>query len=72
MTSNSKKNKEENLESKKPLQVKCPTCSKKALWENNLYRPFCSKRCSLIDLGSWSDQSYSIKGESDFTKIQEE
>lgn len=37
---------------------KCPTCKQPTAWENNPYRPFCSDRCKLIDLGSWADGSY--------------
>lgn len=33
--------------------VKCPTCKKTVIWnEKSIYRPFCSKRCQLIDLGN--------------------
>ncbi len=28
------------------------------------YRPFCSKRCQLLDLGAWADESHRIGGES--------
>lgn len=39
----------------------CPICEKQAdLSESNLYRPFCSERCRLIDLGQWINESYSI------------
>lgn len=44
--------------------VKCPTCGKPAPWsEDNTWRPFCSERCKLIDLGEWASEGYSIKGE---------
>ncbi|VFP86353.1 DNA gyrase inhibitor YacG [Candidatus Erwinia haradaeae] len=34
--------------------VACPICSKKIIWSKfNKWRPFCSKRCQLIDLGGW-------------------
>ena len=34
------------------FEVPCPTCKKKVRWTaENPYRPFCSKRCQLIDLG---------------------
>ena len=26
----------------------------------NPFRPFCSKRCKLIDLGAWSSESYRL------------
>jgi endogenous inhibitor of DNA gyrase (YacG/DUF329 family) len=25
-----------------------------------LYKPFCSERCKLIDLGEWADEGYKI------------
>ena len=34
--------------------VKCPTCRKPVEWsQENKFRPFCSSRCKLIDLGAW-------------------
>ena len=31
--------------------VNCPTCGKTVVWgEQSPFRPFCSKRCQLIDL----------------------
>jgi endogenous inhibitor of DNA gyrase (YacG/DUF329 family) len=41
--------------------VACPQC--KALSEystDNPYRPFCSERCKLVDLGQWASESYRI------------
>jgi endogenous inhibitor of DNA gyrase (YacG/DUF329 family) len=47
-----------------PLQVACPHCKAKVVWsEQSLYRPFCSERCRLIDLGAWADESHCIAGE---------
>ncbi|MFQ3787585.1 DNA gyrase inhibitor YacG [Halomonas sp. A29] len=47
-----------------PLTVACPQCQKKVVWsEKNPYRPFCSERCKLIDLGAWADESHRIAGE---------
>lgn len=46
-----------------PLKVKCPTCRKEVLWEENPHRPFCSDRCRLIDLGAWTQGRYRIAGE---------
>ena len=42
--------------------VKCPTCRTEVEWENNPYRPFCSERCRLIDLGAWVEERYRIPG----------
>jgi len=42
--------------------VACPCCGKRAILsaEQNPWRPFCSKRCKMIDLGAWADGSYRI------------
>ncbi len=37
----------------------CPICRKPAA---EAYAPFCSKRCSDIDLGRWLDDRYVIEG----------
>ncbi len=44
------------------MKIKCPTCRKKTEWVNNPYRPFCSEKCKLIDLGAWASGEYKIKG----------
>jgi endogenous inhibitor of DNA gyrase (YacG/DUF329 family) len=44
------------------MKIKCPTCRQKTEWVNNPYRPFCSERCKLIDLGAWASEKYTIKG----------
>jgi len=44
-------------------EIRCPQCGKRAYWEGNPFRPFCSERCKLIDLGSWIRGDYVIKGE---------
>ena len=37
--------------------VPCPICHKQVEWsEQSPYRPFCSKRCQLIDLGEWAEE----------------
>jgi endogenous inhibitor of DNA gyrase (YacG/DUF329 family) len=41
--------------------VKCPTCQKPVEWtDDSPWRPFCSERCKLIDLGAWADESHRI------------
>ena len=42
--------------------MKCPTCNKPVVWEGNSFRPFCSERCKLIDLGKWVDEEYRVPG----------
>ena len=37
------------------FEVPCPTCQKPVPWtQESQFRPFCSKRCQLIDLGEWA------------------
>ncbi len=43
--------------------VKCPHCQKKFTYNKSEFRPFCSEKCKLIDLGSWLNESYAIAGE---------
>jgi endogenous inhibitor of DNA gyrase (YacG/DUF329 family) len=45
-------------------RVKCPTCRRELDWETAPYRPFCSDRCRLIDLGAWLTERHAIPGES--------
>lgn len=41
--------------------VSCPQCGKPVAWDRtNRYRPFCSERCRLIDLGAWANENYRI------------
>ena len=43
--------------------MKCPMCNEPALrTSSNRYRPFCSKRCKLIDLSKWFGGEYAIAG----------
>lgn len=42
-------------------KVKCPTCQKDVEWiETSIFRPFCSERCRLIDLGEWASEKHAI------------
>ncbi len=59
------------------LTVKCPHCAKAVPWDAaNSFRPFCSERCKLIDLGEWASETRVIKGgpltEQDLEDIEEE
>jgi len=41
--------------------VTCPLCRQSAEYSTeNAYRPFCSERCKMIDLGLWAKEEYSI------------
>lgn len=45
----------------KKITVNCPTCQKLVDYvPENEYRPFCSERCQMIDLGAWAEESYKI------------
>ena len=42
-------------------RIKCPSCGKPVVWNaENPWRPFCSERCKLIDLGDWIEERYRI------------
>jgi len=45
----------------KKTQARCPTCKKRFIWDaKSPWRPFCSQRCRLIDLGEWLDENYRV------------
>ncbi|HXW74989.1 MAG TPA: DNA gyrase inhibitor YacG [Steroidobacteraceae bacterium] len=46
-----------------PARVKCPTCQRHLEWDSAPFRPFCSERCRLIDLGAWLTEQRSIRGD---------
>jgi len=45
------------------MNVRCPVCGKQVKWESNSFRPFCSLRCKMIDLGRWLDGKYCVQDE---------
>lgn len=46
-------------------KVNCPECGKDVPWqEDQQWKPFCSERCKLIDLGEWAAEGHKIAGES--------
>jgi uncharacterized protein len=45
----------------KGRKAQCPQCHASILWStDNPFRPFCSERCKLIDLGQWATGAYRI------------
>jgi hypothetical protein len=60
------------------LKTTCPICQKQNTWQpENTFRPFCSDRCKLIDLGEWARETRKIAGASanshiDLTAVNEE
>jgi endogenous inhibitor of DNA gyrase (YacG/DUF329 family) len=45
-------------------RVPCPTCEREITWsEQYPWRPFCSERCKLVDLGAWMSEAHAIPGD---------
>lgn len=43
--------------------VNCPQCGEPVVYDPaNRWRPFCSQRCKMIDLGAWASDGYVIPG----------
>ena len=46
-----------------PRTVACPRCGAAVPWTpESRWRPFCSERCKLIDLGDWAAERFRIPG----------
>ena len=43
-----------------PRTFPCPRCGEATQWEDNPFRPFCSERSKLIDLGAWASDEYRL------------
>ena len=52
-------------DNEKPARIyPCPQCRKPVHWRaDNPWRPFCSHRCKLIDLGDWAAERHAIPGD---------
>jgi endogenous inhibitor of DNA gyrase (YacG/DUF329 family) len=51
-------------DARKTRKVNCPNCGMVLQWStDNPFRPFCSERCKLIDLGQWATGAYRIPQE---------
>lgn len=45
-------------------RLNCPTCQRPIEWSAEFpWRPFCSERCRLVDLGAWLTEKRAIAGE---------
>ena len=53
----------ESTPNKPPKTYPCPRCSTQTVWQDNKYKPFCSKQCKLIDLGAWANEDYTLPAE---------
>ncbi len=49
---------------KTKLIVSCPYCKENVEWSGNKWRPFCSERCKMIDLGKWASEDYKVSEKS--------
>ena len=57
-----------NMMTKKNTKIKCITCNKEFDFKLDT-KPFCSKRCSYIDLNNWLGEKYTIHiNEEDYEK----
>ena len=46
----------------RPRRVRCPACGGPSVYApENPYRPFCSERCKLHDLGAWASESFRVE-----------
>jgi len=44
-----------------PRVVACPRCGATVEWTPSArWRPFCSERCKMIDLGAWASEAYRV------------
>ena len=44
-------------------QVRCPKCGVLVEWAASPWRPFCSKRCRLVDFDAWASERHRIPGD---------
>ncbi|WP_076538458.1 DNA gyrase inhibitor YacG [Shewanella sp. UCD-KL21] len=50
-----------------PISVKCPICQTQVEWSpESKFKPFCSERCKLIDLGDWASEKHAIPVKPEF------
>ncbi|WP_444884061.1 DNA gyrase inhibitor YacG [Microbulbifer sp. PSTR4-B] len=55
---------------KEAPSLNCPTCKKPIEWSDKFpFKPFCSERCKLIDLGEWASEGHKIPGESIYDDV---
>ena len=48
------------------LCVQCRTQAVSRVW-----KPFCSERCKLLDLGAWADETHTIPGDAAHDAVSE-
>lgn len=50
----------------------CPRCGQASQWQDNAFRPFCSERCKIIDLGAWANDEYRLPTQDSSSEITPE
>jgi endogenous inhibitor of DNA gyrase (YacG/DUF329 family) len=56
----------------KILRVKCPQCATIFSYYSSEFRPFCTERCKLIDLGHWFEESYRVPEKNNKGELEKE
>ena len=52
--------------------VNCPRCGASVRWgAESPFRPFCSERCKVVDLGAWASEDYRVPVQSQDTDPQQ-
>jgi uncharacterized protein len=45
-----------------PRVVACPGCGAPVEWTPaSRWRPFCSERCKVVDVGAWASEAYRVR-----------
>jgi Uncharacterized protein conserved in bacteria len=57
-----KKKKKNNIINLRKKTIRCPNCKKPSI---NIFSPFCSKKCSDLDLMKWLKDEHFIKMETE-------
>ena len=55
----------------KKLEVNCPQCKKRFQYYSSEFRPFCSDRCKMVDMGAWTEEVYQIAGRTNSVYIED-
>lgn len=50
--------------------IECPSCNKPVAWvTENAFRPFCSERCRILDLGEWASGNRYIPDDEEHSDV---
>ncbi|EQC47414.1 DNA gyrase inhibitor YacG [Bacteriovorax sp. Seq25_V] len=53
---------------KKKLNIPCAKCKTTFEYYSSEFRPFCSEKCQMQDLGMWLNESYTVPSEEALTE----